>query len=154
VTRQVIGVADEPRAPLIAGTLQALGAKHALVLHAAVGMDEISPSGTTSVWEVRDGRSETWVLNPAEFGLQCDDLDGLAGGDPSENAARIEQLLAGKGSEALRCAVLLNAAAALYVSGRGWSFREAADRAKNSWSSGAGAGVLARLREAAPGRSG
>jgi hypothetical protein len=44
VVRQVIGVADEAKAPLMAEALAALGARHALVLHAAVGMDEISPS--------------------------------------------------------------------------------------------------------------
>jgi anthranilate phosphoribosyltransferase len=153
VVRQVIGVADEPRAPLMAHTLAALGAKHALVLHAAIGMDEISPSDVTSVWEVRDGQIQTWTLRPAEYGLECNDLDGLAGGEPGENAVRIEKLLRGESNDALRCAVLLNAAAALYVSGRGWSFEEAIDQAKESWSNGAGAGVLARLRAAAPRRS-
>lgn len=150
VTRQVVGVADRARAPLVAEALVALGARHALVLHAAVGMDEISPAGGTSVWEVREGRSSTWELAPGRYGLECDDLDGLAGGEPSENGARIEQLLSGDGNAAVRCAVLLNAAAALYVSGNGWSFEEAADRARHALESGAGAEVLKRLRAAAP----
>jgi anthranilate phosphoribosyltransferase len=150
VSRQVIGVADEARAPLMAGALARLGARHALVLHAAVGMDEISPSGATSVWEIKSGEVSTWELQPARYGLECDDLTGLAGGEPAENAARIERLLAGEESTPVRCAALLNAAAALYVSGCGWSFEEAVGRAQTSLAGGAGALVLARLRAAAP----
>ena len=150
VVRQVVGVADEARAPLVANALAVLGARHALVLHAVVGMDEISPSGFTSVWEVEDGKVRSWQLKPSRYGLECGDLDGLAGGEPAENAAVIERLLSGEGKEVVRCAVLLNAAAALYVSGNGWSLSESAAKAEESLSSGAGAAVLARLRSAAP----
>jgi anthranilate phosphoribosyltransferase len=150
VTRQVIGVADGDRASLVAQALGRLGAAHALVLHAAVGMDEISPSGTTRVWEVRNGSVEHWEIDPADHGLRCDDLRSLAGGEPLENAERIERLLEGHSEEALRCAVLLNAAAALYVSGNGWSFEEAAERAAAALDEGTGAEALARLRAAAP----
>ena len=149
VSRQVVGVSDAARAKLVAETLAALGTRHALVLHAAVGMDEISPSGATLVWEVRDGGVDTWEMKPARYGLDCEDLDGLAGGEPAENAARIERLLAGDTEEVVRCAVLLNAAAALYVSANGWSLEEALGRAKESLASGAAAKVLARLREVA-----
>jgi anthranilate phosphoribosyltransferase len=152
VTRQVIGVADQARAPLVASALAALGARHALVLHAAVGMDEISPSGRTLVWEVREGHTSTWELEPARYGLACEDLDGLAGGEPADNADRIEQLLSGAGNTAVRCAALLNAAAALYVSANGWSLEEAVDRARSALGNGAAAKVLARLRAAVPGR--
>jgi anthranilate phosphoribosyltransferase len=147
VRRQVIGVADQARAPLMAATLARLGAAHALVLHAAVGMDEVSPCGRTGVWEVRDGAAAEWEIEPARYGLACDDLDGLAGGEPSDNAQRIERLLAGEnGMAAVRCAVLLNAAAGLYVSGAGWTFEEAVKRAEGSLESGAAAAALERLR--------
>jgi anthranilate phosphoribosyltransferase len=115
-------------------------------------MDEISPSGLTSVWEVEDGRVRTWQLSPARYGLECSDLDDLAGGEPAENAERIDLLLSAEGNKAVRCAALLNAAAALYVSGNGWSLDESAARAQESLSSGAGAAVLERLRKAAPGK--
>jgi anthranilate phosphoribosyltransferase len=150
VTRQVVGVADDSRAPVVGDALVELGARHALVLHAAVGMDEISPSGRTLVWEVRDGRMTRWQLEPARYGLACDDLDGLAGGEPAENANRIERLLWGQGDTAVRCAVLLNAAAALYVSQNGWTFDQAVKRAEQSLDGGAAAEVLKRLRAAAP----
>jgi anthranilate phosphoribosyltransferase len=150
VTRQVVGVADQSKAPLVADALACLGTKHALVLHAKVGMDEISPAGRTMVWEVLDGKTQTWELEPGRYGLECDELDDLAGGDPTENASRIEQLLLGNSSTALRCAVVLNAAAALYVSGYGWSFHEAAERATRVLERGTGAEVLNRLRTMAP----
>jgi anthranilate phosphoribosyltransferase len=74
----------------------------------------------------------------------------VAGGEPAENAGRIERLLSGEANKAVRCTALLNAAAALYVSGNGWSLEEAAIRAQESLATGAGATVLARLRAAAP----
>ena len=150
VTRQVVGVADVTRAQLVAETLAALGTRHALVLHANVGMDEISPSGSTLVWEVREQAVNTWELDPSRYDLECGDLAGLAGGEPAENASRIERLFSGKADEVVRCAVLLNAAAALYVSANGWSLEDSVGRAEESLASGAAARVLARLRKAAP----
>jgi anthranilate phosphoribosyltransferase len=150
VGRQVIGVSSQERGPLVASALARLGATHALVLHAAVGMDEVSPSGATHVWEVRGGDVRGWAIAPDELALECDDLDGLAGGEPEENATRVERLLGGEGRMVERCAVLLNAAAALYVSGNGWTLAESAERAREAMTSGAGAEVLSRLRAAAP----
>lgn len=150
VQRQVIGVAEAARAPLVAAALARLGAHHALVLHAEVGMDEVSPCGHTGVWEVRAGAVRHWSIDPAEYGLDCSDLEGLAGGEPAENAARIEALLAGDGGPAARCAVLLNAAAALYVSGNDWTMGESAERARAALESGAALAALERLRQAAP----
>jgi anthranilate phosphoribosyltransferase len=112
-------------------------------------MDEVSPCGKSDVWEVCDGAVAEWEIEPARHGLDCDDLDGLAGGWPPENARRIERLLAGEDDMvAIRSAVLLNAAAGLYVSGGGWSFDEAVERARNSLESGAAAEALERLRRA------
>ena len=150
VRRQVIGVADPARLPLLAAALARLGACHALVLHAEIGMDEVSPAGATVMYEVREGSVEAWTLDPTRYGLACDDLRELAGGEPAENAARIEDLLAGGGAPATRCAVLLNAGAALYVSGNGWAMDEAMGRAAESLDSGAAHEALERLRRAAP----
>jgi len=149
VRRQVIGVSSPDRAPLVAEALARLDTVHALVLHAAVGMDEVSPSGETQVWEVRAGAVVGWAIAPEEHGLDCDDLDSLAGGEPAENAERLERLLAGEGHTVERCAVLLNAAAALYVSANGWTLEESVARARDALESGAGAEVLGRLRKVA-----
>ena len=64
--RQVVGVADARRVPLIAGALLALGTEHALVVHGEPGMDEISPLGPTQVIEIRDGRTREWSIGPAQ----------------------------------------------------------------------------------------
>jgi anthranilate phosphoribosyltransferase len=152
VTRQVVGVADASHAELVAKTLAALGTRHALVLHATVGMDEISPSGSTLVWEVKGREVDRWELAPAHYDLECGDLEALAGGEPEENAARVERLFSGEADKVVRCAVLLNAAAALYVSANGWSLEEAVERGEKSLVSGAAARVLEQLRKAAPRR--
>ena len=121
---------------MVAQALARLGAVHALVLHADVGMDEVSPSGATHVWEVRSGEVRRWTIAPGELALECDDLDGLAGGEPEENATRVERLLEGEGRVVERCAVLLNAAAALYVSGNEWTLAESAARAREAMDQG------------------
>jgi anthranilate phosphoribosyltransferase len=154
VIRQVVGVGDPERAPLVARALERLGAVHAMALHARVGMDEVSPHGSTSAWEVGPDGARTLDIDPAHHGLHCHDLEGLAGGEPAENARRIEAVLAGRGREVERCAVILNAAAALYVAGRGWSFGEAVGRATDALDGGAGAEALARLRSAGASTSG
>jgi anthranilate phosphoribosyltransferase len=154
VLRQVIGVSDRSRAELMAGALSVLGTRHALVVYGSVGMDEISPVGSTLIWEVEEGQVRTWQLDPARYQLECQDVESLAGGDPAENAARIVQLLDGKESRVVRCAVLLNAAAALYVSANDWSFEDAVARATASLDTGAAARVLERLRTVAPRRRG
>ena len=147
VRRQIVGVADVNRAPLIAEALRDLNALHALVVHAEIGMDEISPRGRTRIWEVRDRSVREWTLEAASLGLAVDDLDDLSGGAPRENATRIERLLDGDGDPAVRAAVLLNAGAALYVAGLGLSLAEAVGRARESLDGGRAAAVLARLRE-------
>lgn len=148
VTRQVIGVADRARAPLMADALLRLGAEHALVVHGEVGMDEISPSGRTAVWEVKGGKVTTWSLDPVKYGLDWDKVEELAGGEPKQNAARIERLLnPGQASdEAGRRAVVLNAAAGILVSGVTESFAEATGIAAAALKSGKARQVLERLR--------
>ncbi len=149
--RQVVGVADERRGPLMAGALARLGAVHAVVVHAVVGMDEVSPSGRTRVWEVRSGMVREWAIDPADHGLGVDDISTLAGGDPAENAGRIRAVLAGNGTQAERAAVLLNAAAAIHVSGLVCDFEEAVARAVGAIEGGAAMAALERLRAAMPG---
>lgn len=145
VVRQVVGIADKSRGPLVAGALRRLGTAHAIVVHARVGMDEVSPAGVTDVWEI-DGDVTTKEIDPAAHDLLCADLDGLAGGEPAENANRIEEILNGRGRVVERYAVILNAATALYVSGRGWSLEDSVTRARDALDAGAGAEALARLR--------
>jgi len=154
--RQVVGVADRDRAPLMADALARLGAEHAMVVHARVGMDEISPQGVTDVWEVRGGAVTTWEIDPAMHGLAVTDASLLRGGEPSENAARIERLLGGtvEGDPAGRAALLLNAGAAIYVAGLAGTYAAGVERAVAALASRAGLAALERLRRASPSTSG
>ena len=152
VVRQVLGVADRRRAPLLAEALRLLGCQHALVVHADVGMDEVSPVGCTHVWEVTSAGVSDWRLDPRELGVTGGALEALAGGEPDENAARLAAILSGGERGAACDAMLLNAAAALYVSGRGWSLPQSMEEARRSLANGAARQSLERLRRAAPRR--
>ena len=148
--RQVVGVAEPARLALIANALAALGSEHALVVHGAPGMDELSPLGTTTVFEVLRGKVTTWSINPEELGLSPGEMRAtdLAGGSPEENALVIEGVLQGRGAPAAEAAVLLNAAAAIYVSGRAPSIEVAFQQAQSALLAGAGTAALSRLRAA------
>jgi anthranilate phosphoribosyltransferase len=146
--RQVVGVADRHRVELIAGALARLGSARALVVHGEPGMDEVSPVGATRVLEVRDGQLHEWTIDPAVAGYSGVRESDLAGGDPAENAALIETVLRGGGPPAARAAIVLNAAAALYVAGRSDSYAGAVTLAREALHRGAGADALEALRRA------
>ena len=148
--RQVIGVAAPSRLELVAGALRQLGTVHSLVVHGAPGMDEISPIGATAIIELRGESVTRWTLDPAEHGFTKMNGTELAGGEPSENAVLIERVLAGGGPPAAEAAVLLNAAGAIYVSGKAPTYAAGLDAARNALRSGAGTVALRRLRAAAP----
>ena len=147
VRRQVLGVADRERAPRLAEALALLGAEHALVVHGEIGMDELSPVGPTAVWEIRRGAVSEWTLDPERLGIRALDAGALKGGTPAENAERIERLLSGGEDPVGRAAVLLNAAAAVYVAEGERSFEEAYRMAGAVLDGGGGAERLRRLRQ-------
>lgn len=145
--RQVVGVADPNRMPLLAGALATLGSVHALVVHGEPGMDEVSPIGVTHVAEVVGGTLREWTIDPGALGFAPTPVEDLAGGDPATNARIIESVLAGTAPPGARAAVLLNAAAAIYVSGLARSLAEAVGRATAALDDGAGKRALERMRE-------
>jgi anthranilate phosphoribosyltransferase len=99
----------------------------------------------THVWEVREAGVEAWVFDPARHGLAAG-LEGLEGGTPRENAHRIERLLEGHGAPGLRAAVLLNAAAAVYVAEDGGDWDGAVARAARALDGGDARAKLEELR--------
>lgn len=147
VTRQVVGVSDPERGPLVAEVLARLGAEHALVVHGLVGMDEIAPLGVTQMWEVHGADVVTWTLEPAEHGLAIVDSGALAGATPAVNARRVERLLEEPGADpAGRAAVVLNAGAALYVAGLVGDVGAGFERAQEALAAGAAREVLEGMR--------
>ena len=147
-TRQVVGVADAYRVPILAGALVELGSTHALVVHGEPGLDEISPLGLTRVLEIRGGETREWVLDPSAYGLSTEDPAELAGGDPADNARIVEAVLAGSGPAGAASAVILNAAAAIYVSGEVANFEDAIARSRAALEERKGLAALERLRAA------
>ena len=109
---QVLGVPDASVADKLARVLMRLGTMHALVVHGDDGLDEISVSATTRVYEVKDGAVVSSSIAPAEFGLSPHDEASVRGGSPAENAESLRCVLAGVPGP-LRDFTLLNAAAAL-----------------------------------------
>ena len=146
--RQVVGVAEASRLSLLAEALATLGTRRALVVHGAPGLDEVSPLGVTDVVEVNDGVLTRWTIDPAIAGYGTVAASDLAGGAPADNAALIERVLENGGPAGARAAVVLNAAAALYVRGGMSSFHDAVQAAKVGLEHGAGAAALDKLRKA------
>lgn len=146
--RQVIGVADPERLPLVAAALQVLEVTHALVVHGEPGLDEISPLGPTQVLEVRSEGTRHWTIDPRDFDLLSESADDLRGGEPSVNAMIATRVLAGEGPRGARSAVVLNAAAAIYVSGRAASYPAAVKVALDALDRGEGLAALRRMQAA------
>jgi anthranilate phosphoribosyltransferase len=152
-TRQVIGVSDPAFLETIAGALAQLGARKALVVSSADGLDEMSTSGTTRVVEVDDGEVRSYEVSPEDVGLARASFEQVAGGTPSDNAETARRILAGE-SGPRRDIVVLNAGAAIYVSGRADTLAAGVAAAQEAIDSGAAEASLERLvaltRELAP----
>lgn len=119
VEHQVVGVFAAQWCGPMALALGRLGARRAIVVHGAGGMDEIAVQGATvaALWE--RGVLRELVLRPADFGLPEADPAGLAGGDAEFNAARLRAVLAadaidpGHGNYAVFAAAAMTAGLAL-----------------------------------------
>ena len=118
VRRQVLGVFAAGLCEPLAHALLALGSEHAMVVHADDGLDEISIAAPTLVYECRAGAVRSWRLDPADYGLARDGLDGLAVDSAQASAALIRAALGGDDSDAAdraRAMIALNAGATIYV---------------------------------------
>jgi anthranilate phosphoribosyltransferase len=146
----VNGIFAKDRCELLARAHGALGARRALVIHGAGGLDEFAPAGATFVAELTDGKVRTYEVSPSDFGLKESDPAGLAGGAPADNARIALEVLGGKGPEAARNAVVMRAAAAMYTSGGAPYLKSAAGRATEILAGGGAMGVLEALRKIAP----
>lgn len=118
VVRQVVGVSDPTMAPRVAGVLAARGSVHALVVHGADRLDEITTTDTTRIYEVRDGELVgDRELDPRDLGLPRVNREELKGGSPQENARICREMFDGDGTGPRADIVALNAGAGLLVAG-------------------------------------
>jgi anthranilate phosphoribosyltransferase len=100
------------------------------------------------VIEVVGGSTKRWTINPEEHGFRNIAREDLAGSEPAENARIIGEILKGGGPAGARAAIILNAGAAIYVSGRVKSYAEGVDAATKAIDSGQAKSVLGRLKSA------
>lgn len=141
---QLVGVYAPQLVPLLADVLLRLDCRRAFVVHGAGGIDELSPAGPNLVCEIVDGGALRRELDPRDLGIERCDPQELRGGGPSENAAQIREVLAGRRG-ARADAVLLNAAAAIAAAGRAGDLREGLELAREAVDSGAAAERLEQL---------
>ncbi|WP_154095830.1 anthranilate phosphoribosyltransferase [Microbacterium testaceum] len=106
-----VGVAHLDRVPLITGVFRTRGAT-ALVFRGDDGLDELTTTGHSRVWEISRGDVHEHDLDPRDLGLPLADMDDLLGGTPDHNATVVRRVLGGE-SGPVRDIVLLNAAAGL-----------------------------------------
>ena len=126
---ELMGVYDRELVEPLAQVLCNLGVKNAMVVHGEDGLDEISLSAPTFVCEVKNGWVRSYTITPEQFGFERCSPDDLRGGTPAENAEILKAVLKGE-TGAKRNAAVLNAAAAMFVTGRYESI-EAAVKAAN-----------------------
>jgi anthranilate phosphoribosyltransferase len=143
-TRQVIGVSDPSFLETIAGALSRLGASKALVVSSADGLDEMSTSGTTRVVEVNGEDLHAYDVAPEDVGISRAEPGALTGGTPDVNARTTLSIFAGERGPARDVAVL-NAGAAIYVSGTVSTLEEGVRAAEAAIDDGRAAAALESL---------
>jgi anthranilate phosphoribosyltransferase len=133
---QLAGAPSAHFAELIAGALAALGLERGFVVHGSDGLDEITTTGPTLVFEIRQGEVQRRMVTPEDFGVPVAQPEDLKGGDADRNLAITRALFDGQRGPQ-RDIVLVNAAAALVAAGRARDFREGVRFAAASIDSGA-----------------
>jgi anthranilate phosphoribosyltransferase len=155
-SHQVLGVNEARWVRPMAEALRDLGITRAWVVHGqdvdGTVIDELSIAGETQVIEVADGTLTELTIVPEDAGLSRNRLSALAGGQPAENALAIQELLDGRPGP-FRNAVVLNAAAGLFVSGKTVDLKDGARRAVEAIDSGAARETLSRLAAASKGHA-
>jgi anthranilate phosphoribosyltransferase len=125
-THQLLGVAEGDRVEMVAKVLSQLGITRALVVHGTGGMDELSLlEGNLAVETGPNGAGTPRSIEGRMLGLPPAEIDSLRGGDPARNAGILREVLSGEAGPR-RDALVLNAAAALWISGKAPTLAEGA----------------------------
>jgi anthranilate phosphoribosyltransferase len=141
---QLAGVPSERAGELISGALAALGLERGFVVHGCDGLDEITTTGETLVFEIRHGKVERRTLEPEDFAIRRARAEDLKGGDKARNLEIANAVLAGERGPA-RDIVLVNASAALVAAGKVDTFLEGMAIGTVSIDSGAARAKVAEL---------
>lgn len=143
VKRQMVGVfAPEWLVPVVE-TLKTLGAERVWVAHGD-GLDEITTTGETHLSTLMDGKVESLVIKPEDFGLVRRSRESLKGGDANFNAKALRETISGTAG-AYRDTVLMNAGAGLVVAGKAETLADGIAQAAGAIDSGLAVSALDRL---------
>ncbi len=145
--RQLIGVSDARYLETMARALGQLGTRRALVVSSEDGLDELSISAPTTVWEVDGDQARMETVTPESVGLRRSPAESIPGGDPAENAAIARAVLGGEHGpgDPARDLSVLNAGAAIYAAGRASTIADGVDLAQRAIDSGDAAAALQRF---------
>jgi anthranilate phosphoribosyltransferase len=142
---QIVGVSDARMLPLVAEVLARRGVR-ARVFRGQDGLDELTTTGLSTVYEISDGELRERTLDPSSVGLARASVADLAGGDAEDNLRIARSVLSGERGPH-RDIVALNTAAALEVGGLVAGLEEGLDAATQSIDSGSAARALERWIE-------
>lgn len=142
--RGLLGVPNIKIAKKLAQVAASLKFTHLLLVVSEDGMDEITTTSDTHVFEIKDKNLKTYTLSPKQFGIKQITKRELQGKDPAENAEIIQNILKGKKGPH-RDIVVLNSAAAFYTAGKVKSIQEGIKLAEESINNGAALKVLENL---------
>ena len=142
---QTIGVYSEDLVPLVSKALKKMNVKNAMVVHGS-GLDEIAIHDSTYVSEIENGKIKEYALTPEEFGMDRSPLKEIKGGSPQENASDILEIIDGNVTGAKLDIILVNSAAAIYVSGIADSILDGIECARKSIGDGSAKNKLSALK--------
>jgi anthranilate phosphoribosyltransferase len=143
---QVAGVSDEAACEKVARAMARLGTRRAWVVRGMDGLDEITLADKTVVHEAGADGVRRFEVAPEDFGLPRAEMESLRGSSAEENARTIRAVLASERRDAARDLVVINAAAALHITGAGATLKDAAARAQQVIESGAALSKLEALQ--------
>lgn len=146
VKRQVTGVFARAWVEPLAQVLQQLGSEACWICHGEGGMDEIVPSGTSWIAELKDGAIRSFEITPEAAGIARATFESLKGADAAHNAEALRAVLSGAPS-AFADAACMTAGAALIVAGQETNIKSATARARDAIRSGAAGKAHKRLVE-------
>jgi anthranilate phosphoribosyltransferase len=143
---QAMGVSDRAMAPRMVEALQRLGSEHCLVFRGLDGLDEISTTQPSDLWELKAGQVSHEVIDPVDFGIPRSDPSHLRGGSAADNA-KVANMVFDATPGPARDLVLVNAAAGLIACQVAGDFIDAIELAEDSIDSGRAREALDRLIE-------
>lgn len=144
--RQALGVSDESMAPKMLQVLRSLGSERVLIFRGLDGLDELSTTGPSRLWELVDGEVRESVVDPLDLGIPRAEAPALAGGDAEQNAKVVREVLEGRPGP-VRDVVILNAAGGIVAAGLAGDLAEGVVLAGDSVDSGRALTALERLVE-------